>query len=177
MSICCNPWTPGPDPAWQDAVMESEAFISSGNSSISTSRRARAGWNPEPRTDQFRYESFAYILPLAGYRNCKGQGYVPMLDLWALHFQTLCSNKNDNPVKTILHNHFSAMVNLHHWGFFDSPTRTTNHDRLTSLKPSPSFVFSTRSILFSIATGWSIRLNLRNFDFLPINYSSSIQLW
>ncbi len=36
--------TPGPDLAWQDAVMESEAFIISENSYISTSRRARAGW-------------------------------------------------------------------------------------------------------------------------------------
>ena len=35
--------TPGPDLAWQDAVMESEAFIISENSYISTSRRARAG--------------------------------------------------------------------------------------------------------------------------------------
>jgi len=33
---------PGPDLACQDAVMESEAFISGGNSCISTSRRARA---------------------------------------------------------------------------------------------------------------------------------------
>jgi len=36
---------PGPDLAWQDAVMESEAFISSENGCISTSRRARAGWH------------------------------------------------------------------------------------------------------------------------------------
>jgi len=36
--------TPGPDLAYQDAVMESEAFISSENSCISTSRRTRAGW-------------------------------------------------------------------------------------------------------------------------------------
>jgi len=35
---------PGPDLACQDAVMESEAFISSENSCISTSRRTRAGW-------------------------------------------------------------------------------------------------------------------------------------
>jgi hypothetical protein len=35
--------TPGPDLACQDAVMESEAFISSETSCISTSRRARAG--------------------------------------------------------------------------------------------------------------------------------------
>jgi len=34
---------PGPDLACQDAVMESEAFISSENSCISTSRRTRAG--------------------------------------------------------------------------------------------------------------------------------------
>jgi len=37
--------TPGPDLAWQDAVMQSEAFIMSENSCISTSRRARAGWH------------------------------------------------------------------------------------------------------------------------------------
>jgi hypothetical protein len=37
--------TPGPDLAWQDVVMENEAFISSENSCISTSRRARAGWH------------------------------------------------------------------------------------------------------------------------------------
>ncbi len=36
--------TPGPDLACQDAVIESEAFISSENSCISTSRRTRAGW-------------------------------------------------------------------------------------------------------------------------------------
>jgi len=35
--------TPGPDLACQDAVMESEAFVSSEDSWISTSRRARAG--------------------------------------------------------------------------------------------------------------------------------------
>jgi len=35
---------PGPDLACQDAVMESESFISSENSCISTSRRTRAGW-------------------------------------------------------------------------------------------------------------------------------------
>ena len=35
---------PGPDLACQDVVMESEALISSENSCISTSRRARAGW-------------------------------------------------------------------------------------------------------------------------------------
>jgi len=34
---------PGPDLACQDAVIESEAFISSENSCISTFRRARAG--------------------------------------------------------------------------------------------------------------------------------------
>ncbi len=33
----------GPDLAWQDAVMQSEAFISSENSCISTSHRTRAG--------------------------------------------------------------------------------------------------------------------------------------
>jgi len=32
--------TPGPDLAWQDAVMQSEAFIISENSCIPTSRRA-----------------------------------------------------------------------------------------------------------------------------------------
>ena len=36
---------PGPDLAWQDAVMQSEAFIISENSCIPTSRRARAGWH------------------------------------------------------------------------------------------------------------------------------------
>jgi hypothetical protein len=36
--------TPGPDLAWQEAVMQSEAFIISENSCIPTSRRARAGW-------------------------------------------------------------------------------------------------------------------------------------
>jgi len=35
--------TPGPDLACQDAVMESEVFISSENSCISTSPRTRAG--------------------------------------------------------------------------------------------------------------------------------------
>ncbi len=35
--------TPGPDLAWQHAVMQSEAFIISENSCIPTSRRARAG--------------------------------------------------------------------------------------------------------------------------------------
>ena len=34
---------PGPDLAWQDAVMQSEAFIISENSCISTSPRTRAG--------------------------------------------------------------------------------------------------------------------------------------
>ncbi len=44
-----QPWprplaqTPGPDLAWQDAVMESEAFIISENISIPTSRRALRG--------------------------------------------------------------------------------------------------------------------------------------
>ena len=37
-------YAPGPDLACQDAVMESEAFISSENSCISTSPRTRAGW-------------------------------------------------------------------------------------------------------------------------------------
>ena len=37
--------TPGPDLAWQDAVMESEAFIISENICIPTSRRTRAGWH------------------------------------------------------------------------------------------------------------------------------------
>jgi hypothetical protein len=37
--------TPGPDLAWQDAVMQSEAFIISENSCMLTSRRARAGWH------------------------------------------------------------------------------------------------------------------------------------
>ncbi len=37
--------TPGPDLACQDAVMESEAFLSSENTCISTFRRARAGWH------------------------------------------------------------------------------------------------------------------------------------
>ncbi len=36
---------PGPDLAWQDAVMESQAFITSEYNCISTSRRARAGRN------------------------------------------------------------------------------------------------------------------------------------
>ena len=36
-------YAPGPDLAYQDAVMESEAFITSENSCISKSRRARAG--------------------------------------------------------------------------------------------------------------------------------------
>ena len=36
-------YAPGPDLAYQDAVMESEAFITSENSWISKSRRARAG--------------------------------------------------------------------------------------------------------------------------------------
>jgi len=34
--------------------MESQEIINRENNCISTSRRARAGWNPEPRTDQFR---------------------------------------------------------------------------------------------------------------------------
>jgi len=37
------PLFPGPDLACQDAVMESKAFVSSENSCISKSRRARAG--------------------------------------------------------------------------------------------------------------------------------------
>jgi len=37
--------------------MQSEAFIISENICIPTSRRTRAGWNPEPGTDQFRYKS------------------------------------------------------------------------------------------------------------------------
>jgi len=37
--------TPGPDLACQDAVMESDALISSENSCISKSRRTRAGWH------------------------------------------------------------------------------------------------------------------------------------
>ena len=37
--------TPGPDLACQDAVMESETFVSSEDSWISTCRRARAGWH------------------------------------------------------------------------------------------------------------------------------------
>ena len=36
--------TPGPDLACEDAVMESQAFISSENSCMCISRRARAGW-------------------------------------------------------------------------------------------------------------------------------------
>ena len=38
--------TPGPDLACQDAAMESQAFISSENSRMCISRRARAGWLP-----------------------------------------------------------------------------------------------------------------------------------
>jgi len=34
--------------------MESQEIINRENNCISTSRRARAGWNPEPRTDQLR---------------------------------------------------------------------------------------------------------------------------
>ena len=37
------PVFPGPDLAWQDAVIESEEFISSENSCISTSRRTLRG--------------------------------------------------------------------------------------------------------------------------------------
>jgi len=41
--------TPGPDLALQDAVMQSEALISSENSCISSSRRTRAGWHGKMR--------------------------------------------------------------------------------------------------------------------------------
>jgi len=47
--------TPGPDLAWQDAVMESEAFISNENSYISTSRRTRAGWHVKMRWCKVRH--------------------------------------------------------------------------------------------------------------------------
>ena len=48
--------TPGPDLACQDAVMESEAFISSEDSWISTSRRARAGWHAKHQYKELTYE-------------------------------------------------------------------------------------------------------------------------
>jgi len=48
--------TPGPDLAYQDAVMESEAFISSEDSWISTSRRARAGWHAKHHYKELTYE-------------------------------------------------------------------------------------------------------------------------
>ncbi len=53
-AIGYNLWTPGPDLACQDAVMESQAIINRENNCISTSRRTRAGLNAEPRTDHFR---------------------------------------------------------------------------------------------------------------------------
>jgi len=48
--------TPGPDLACQDAVMESEAFVSSEDSWISTSRRARAGWHAKHQYKELTYE-------------------------------------------------------------------------------------------------------------------------
>jgi hypothetical protein len=47
--------TPGPDLAWQHAVMQSEAFIISENSCIPTSRRARAGWHAGPAFHGIRF--------------------------------------------------------------------------------------------------------------------------
>ena len=49
--------TPGPDLAWQDAVMQSEAFIVSENSCIPTSRRARAGWPAMPELYTFCFRN------------------------------------------------------------------------------------------------------------------------
>ncbi len=54
-NVHIKPWprplaqTPGPDLACQDAVMQSEAFISSENICIPTSRRTRAGWHVKMR--------------------------------------------------------------------------------------------------------------------------------
>ena len=48
--------TPGPDLACQDAVMESKAFVSSENSCISKSRRARAGWHAKHEYKELIYE-------------------------------------------------------------------------------------------------------------------------
>jgi len=50
------PVFPGPDLACQDAVMESKAFVSSENSCISKSRRARAGWHAKHEYKELIYE-------------------------------------------------------------------------------------------------------------------------
>jgi len=63
--------TPGPDLAWQDAVMESEAFRSSENSCISTSRRARAGWLPKPK---FHSSSLRTVRAIKAYSGHVAQG-------------------------------------------------------------------------------------------------------
>ena len=59
--------TPGPDLAYQDAVMEGEAFVSSEDSWISTSRRARAGWNPKHSFQYFRLDTMKAIASCTNY--------------------------------------------------------------------------------------------------------------
>jgi len=79
-----DPWprplaqTPGPDLAWQDAVMESEAFIISENSCISTSRRTRAGWLPGP---EFSGCLFQNITATTAYSRqvAPGQANIPIV--------------------------------------------------------------------------------------------------
>jgi len=60
-NVHTKPWprplaqTPGPDLVYQDAAMETEAFIISENSCISTSRRTRAGWHGKMRLWKVRH--------------------------------------------------------------------------------------------------------------------------
>ncbi len=58
--------TPGPDLACQYAVMESEAFISSENSCICTSRRTRADWLGKPEFYGFRFPIIAATSEASG---------------------------------------------------------------------------------------------------------------
>jgi len=69
--------TPGPALAWQDAVMQSEAFISSENSCICTSRRTRAGWLAGP---EFHRLSFRNITATTAYSGqvAPGQANTPI---------------------------------------------------------------------------------------------------
>ncbi len=69
--------TPGPDLACQDMVMESEAFISSENSCIFTSRRTRAGWLAGL---EFSGRHFQNITTIAAYSRqvAPGQASTPI---------------------------------------------------------------------------------------------------
>ncbi len=69
---------PGPDLACQDAVMESEAFISSENSCISTSRRARAGWHAMDSFQCFGLDTRKAIASRTNYV-APGQAYLPAI--------------------------------------------------------------------------------------------------